>query len=139
MEECMTKTNHAPAPVIVRMPDGQTYLIRTLLSAANHKQKKGENYCSAGLTLTPRATGRSGRSLCPFATRGCAQSCFADFDRLAWPQVKRAAVARTLLLARQPDCFEAILRADIARKLAHAGRRPLAVRLNVVSDVAWER
>jgi hypothetical protein len=124
---------------MIQMPDGQPYIIKTLLSAANHKQAKGDGYCSVGLTLTPRATGRSGRSLCPFATKGCARSCFADFDRLAWPQVKRAAVARTLLLSRQPEHFQAILRADIARKLAHAGRRPLAVRLNVVSDVAWER
>src|SRR3954452_15736553 len=84
--------------VLVEMPDGQPHIIKTLLSAANHKQEKGVGYCSVGLTLTPRATGRSGRSLCPFATRGCARSCFADFDRLAWPQVKRAAVARTLLL-----------------------------------------
>jgi hypothetical protein len=125
-------------PVLVEMPDGEPYILKTLLSPANHKQAKGEGYCSVGLTLTPRATGRSGRRLCPFATRGCARSCFADFDRLAWPQVKRAAVARTLLLARRPDLFQAILRADITRKLARADQ-PLAVRLNVVSDVAWER
>jgi hypothetical protein len=125
--------------VTVQMPDGRPYILKRLLSAANHKQEKGEGYCSVGLTLTPRATGRSGRNLCPFATRGCARSCFADFDRLAWPQVKRAAVARTLLLSRQPECFQAMLRADIARALAHARRWPLVVRLNVVSDVAWER
>jgi hypothetical protein len=37
--------------------------------------------------------GRTGRNLYPFATRGCERSCFADFDRQAWPQVKRAAAA----------------------------------------------
>ena len=121
------------------MPDGQPYILKTLLSAANHKQEKGEGYRSVGLTLTPRATGRAGRNLCPFATPGCARSCFADFDRLAWPKVKRAAVARTLLLARDPGRFEAILKADLARELAHAGGLPLVARLNVVSDVAWER
>jgi hypothetical protein len=127
-----------PGPVMVQMPDGQPYIIKTLLSAANHKQEKGEDYRSVGLTLTPRATGRAGRSLCPFATPGCARSCFADYDRLAWPQVKRAAVARTQLLVRHPELFQAILRADIAREIAHS-QRPLVVRLNVVSDVAWER
>jgi hypothetical protein len=128
-----------PGPVEVAMPNGQPYIIKRLLSAANHKQAKGEGYRSAGLTLTPRATGRAGRNLCPFATKGCARSCFADFDRLAWPQVKRAAVARTLLLGRHPELFRAMLRADIGRELAHAGGLPLAVRLNVVSDIAWER
>jgi hypothetical protein len=126
-------------PVTVQMPDGQPYILKTLLSAANHKQEKGAAYHSVGLTLTPRATGRAGRNLCPFATKGCARSCFADFDRLAWPQVKRAAVARTLLLSRHPELFRAILTADISRELAHAGALPLVVRLNVVSDVAWER
>ena len=89
-----------PHPVTVIMPDGRPYTIKKLLSAANHKQEKGVGYRSVGLTLTQRATGHAGRNLCPFATPGCARSCFADFDRLAWPQVKRAAVARTLLLAR---------------------------------------
>ena len=128
-----------PGPVTVLMPDGRPHVLKSLLSAANHKQEKGVGYRSVGLTLTPRATAHSGRNLCPFATAGCARSCFADFDRLAWPQVKRAAVARTLLLARHPDLFRAILNADIARELALAGSQPLVARLNVVSDVAWER
>jgi hypothetical protein len=128
-----------PGPVTVPMPDGQPYIIRRLLSAANHKQEKGVGYRSVGLTLTPRATGHAGRNLCPFATPGCARSCFAGFDRLAWPKVKRVAVARTLLLSRHPGLFRAILAADIARELALAGSQPLVVRLNVVSDVAWER
>jgi hypothetical protein len=126
-------------PVTVLMPDGRPYILKRLLSSANHKQEKGIGYRSVGLTLTPRATGHSGRNLCPFATPGCARSCFADYDRLAWPQVKRAAVARTLLLARDPGRFQAMLRADLARELAHAGGLPLVARLNVVSDVAWER
>jgi len=128
-----------PGPVTVQMPDGQPYIVKTLLSAANHKQEKGAGYRSVGLTLTPRATGRAGRNLCPFATKGCARSCFAGFDRLAWPQVKRAAVARTLLLARHPELFRAILTADLTRELARAGDLPLVARLNVVSDIAWER
>ncbi len=128
-----------PASVTVEMADGQPYILRRLLSAANHKQEKAVGYRSVGLILTPRATAHAGRNLCPFATPGCARSCFAGFDRLAWPQVKRAAVARTLLLARDPHLFRAILAADIARELAVAGPEPLVVRLNVVSDVAWER
>ena len=135
----MNTMQRRPGPVTVTMPAGRPYILKTLLSAANHKQEKGTSYHSVGLTLTPRATGHTGRNLCPFATRGCARSCFAGFDRLAWPQVKRAAVARTLLLVRQPELFQAMLRADLTRELAHAGDLPLVARLNVVSDIAWER
>ena len=46
-----------PGPVTVPMPDGEPYIIKSLLSAANHKQEKGLGYRSVGLTLTPRATG----------------------------------------------------------------------------------
>ena len=49
-----------PAFVTVPMPDGQPYIIKRLLSAANHKQEKGVGYRSVGLTLTPRATGTPG-------------------------------------------------------------------------------
>jgi hypothetical protein len=138
-ETIMQGMRSRPGPVTIEMPDGTPYLIKKLLSTANHKQEKGQGYRSVGLTLTPRATGRAGRNLCPFATRGCAFSCFAGFDRLAWPQVKRAAVARTRLLGQHPELFHAILNADIARELAQAGSLPLVARLNVVSDVAWER
>jgi hypothetical protein len=135
----MRATSSRPGSVIVPMPDGPPYTLNRLLSAANHKQQKGQGYRSVGLTLTPRATAHVGRNLCPFATAGCARSCFAGFDRLAWPHVKRAAVARTALLARDPVLFRAMLRAELARELANAGEHPLVVRLNVVSDVAWER
>jgi hypothetical protein len=123
------------------MPDGSTHVLTRLLSQANHKQEKGEGFLSVGLTLTPRATGRSGRSLCPFATRGCAAACFADYDRLAWPQNKRVAVARTRLLAQDLDLFFAMLMADLTRESTRANRLgiPLVCRLNVVSDVPFER
>jgi Gene product 88 len=130
-----------PGPAMVMMADGPPYIIKTLLSAANTRQRHGKGYLSVGLTLTPRATGRAGRNLCPFATKGCAATCFADYDRMAWPQNKRAAVARTLLLARDPKLFASILKADLAAELAKANKKglPLVCRLNVVSDVAWER
>ncbi|MEW4569547.1 hypothetical protein AB1L88_16905 [Tautonia sp. JC769] len=129
-----------PGPGMVLLPDGP-FIIKKLLSAANCRQRAGRGYISVGLTLTPRATGGGGRNLCPFATRGCSASCFADHDRMAWPQNKRAAVARTRLLAENPDLFAKILIADLERERELAGRKglPLVCRLNVVSDVAWER
>src|SRR5262249_9127371 len=98
-----------PSAVSVAMPDGSTHLLTKLLSHANHNQAKGAGFLSVGLTLTPRATGRAGRTFCSFATRGCAAACFADYNRLAWPRNKRVAVARTRLLAQSPEIFLAML------------------------------
>ena len=68
----MRATASSPGSVTIAMPDGQPYIIKTLLSAANHKQKKGADYHSVGLILTPRATGHAGRNLCPSGR--CARS-----------------------------------------------------------------
>jgi hypothetical protein len=125
----------------VSLPDGSTHVLTKLLSQANHKQAKGVGFLSVGLTLTPRVTGRAGRTLCPFATPGCAAACFADYDRLAWPKNKRVAVARTRLLAKDPELFFNLLVADLARESTRAERLGISLvcRLNVVSDVPFER
>src|SRR5581483_11020760 len=135
------RSNGTKQAIGVSMPDGSTHLLTRLLSQANHKQAKGTGYLSVGLTLTPRGTGRAGRTLCPFASPGCAASCFADYDRLAWPKNKRVAVARTRLLTQAPQRFYALLEAELARESVHAKRLgiPLVCRLNVVSDVPFER
>ena len=126
--------------ISVAMPDGSTRLLSQLLSRANHKQAKGAGFLSVGLTLTPRATGRAGRTVCSFATQGCAAACFANYDRLAWPQNKRVAVARTRLLTQNPELFFVLLVHDLARENARAERLGvrLVCRLNVVSDVPFE-
>jgi hypothetical protein len=130
-----------PSAVVVAMPDGSTHVLTNLLSKANHKQAKGAGFLSVGLTLTPRATGRAGRSFCRFATQGCAAACFADYNRLAWPRNKRVAVARTRLLAQNPEMFFVLLVNDLVRENARAERLgvSLVCRLNVVSDVPFER
>ena len=146
-----TLTNHGtrgtrsaksePGTALMTLPDGTEYRLTTLLSRANHKQIKGREYLSVGLTLTPRDSGGSGRNLCPFASAGCAATCLANSDRLAWPASKRAALARTLLLARNQERFRSMLVSELRRAEVRANGKgvPLVVRLNVVSDVPWER
>ncbi|SRR5579883_1428172 len=134
-------TDKSKREIKVPLPDGSTHTLTGLLSQANHKQAKGVGFLSVGMTLTPRATGRAGRTLCPFASPGCAAACFADYDRLAWPKNKRVAVARTRLLAQNPEEFLALLMADLARQKTRAQRLGvgLVCRLNVVSDVPFEQ
>ncbi len=125
--------------MIVNMTDGQ-FLLKKLLSSANDKQIEGVGYVNSNLVLTPRATGRSGLNLCPNATKGCSASCFADYDRMAWPLNKRIAVARTMLLASDPDAFFSMLTSDLRRLERLAEKKGLVAvcRLNVVSDVPFE-
>ncbi len=130
-----------PSPALVEMPDGTTHRLEVLLSNANYKQCKGQGYLSMGLTLTPRDSGGSGLHLCRHATAGCGAACFAGWDRLNWPNAKRAMVARTLLLAREPDQFRSMVGYELQQAQIQADERgvPLVCRLNVVSDVPWER
>jgi hypothetical protein len=123
------------------MPDGSYFTLTRLLSPANGKQRMGKGYLTVGLTLTPLATARAGRNLCPHATRGCAAGCYALADRLAWPQNKRVAVARTRLMTQDPAAFRDLLVRDLERARVTARRKgiPLVCRLNMVSDVPFER
>lgn len=128
-------------PRLIAMPDGTEYRLTRILSSANNAQQRGRGYRAVGVTLTPMATGGAGRNLCPHATKGCSRACFARHDRLAWWQNKRAAVARTQLLALEPDVFLEALIEELTRAAAAAGRRGQTVvcRLNVVSDFPYER
>jgi hypothetical protein len=64
-------------PVTGPMPDGQPYIIKTLLSAANHKQETGVGYRSVRLMLTLCDRGHVGRNLCPYRNH--------TFSRHGWP------------------------------------------------------
>ena len=127
-----------PGPVTVPMPDGEPYIIKSLLSAANHKQEKGVGYRSVGLTLTQRATGHAGET----CARSPPLAVPAPVSPISTGWLGRRSSAWrwrcTLLLAQHPELFRAILKADLARELAKAASEPMVARLNVVSDVAWE-
>ena len=112
----------------VAMPDGSTHVLTRLLSQANHKQAKGIGYLSVGLTLTPRATSAHRPHLVLVRDARLRAACFADYDRLAWPQNKRVAVAQTRLLTQDPEMFLVLLMDDLARESTRgAARRHIGV------------
>jgi hypothetical protein len=105
-----------------------------------HKSLK-MGYLTAGLHLAP--ANESGIvNMCPAHTAGCAAACIYHAGRAAFaPQVKLARIERTRMFMREPRLFWAMLRTDLLLLERAAARRSLkpAVRLNVTSDVAWER
>lgn len=111
-----------------------------LLSVSNRKTIKGEKYgwITGILHLAPATL--AGKTVCPFASKGCAAACLntAGFGRYA--RVQNARIARTKLFWKDRETFLSILAGEIGNlKLAAQKRRMrLAIRLNGTSDIAWE-
>lgn len=112
-----------------------------LLSKNNAKLLKGEKlgFLTLGLSLAPHTM--SGVNLCPHASAGCAAACLFSAGMGAFSNVKEARLAKAKFFnANQPE-FLAKLEKEIAAGIKRAAKngQKLAVRLNVLSDVAWER
>jgi len=112
-----------------------------LLSKKNAKLIKGEKlgYLTLGLSLAPHKM--SGVNLCPHASAGCAAACLFSAGMGAFANVAAARVAKAKFWNEKPTEFLAQLRKEIAAGVKRAAKngQKLAVRLNVLSDVAWER
>jgi hypothetical protein len=107
-----------------------------VLSLSNPKTRKGERhgYLTGVLHLTP------GRALCPHASPGCRAACLYLAGRGQLASVRAARVRRSQLLARSPAAFVELAAWDVLELAERAARerKRLAVRLNGMSDVAFE-
>lgn len=113
----------------------------------NPKLAKGEGWLVAGLHLAPHKLAGVG-NLCPYASKGCAAACLnlagrggmaLDSDGLN--QAQAARIRRTRYFKRDQAAFMLDLALEIEKAEQRAIRKgvKLAVRLNVLSDVLWER
>lgn len=110
---------------------------------ANTKTRKngGRGYRTAGLSLAPVWESGVG-STCPHATDGCSASCLNETGLAAiWPDIRAARIAKTVVYFRQREWFLDTLQHELTRwqRSAKRGNTTLAVRLNMFSDIAWER
>lgn len=114
-----------------------------LLTAPGANPKLAKNlamgYITAGLQLSP--ANESGRNLCPAHSPGCAAACLYWSGRGRMATVQKQRLAKTALWNEEPAVFMQLLKGDLAwlamqaRKL---GAKP-ACRMNVTSDIAWEK
>lgn len=133
------------AGVSVKMPDGSTYTIKELLGDgdSNHKLVKSDQanigYLTVGLSLAP--ANLSGYEVCASRSPGCTQACLNYTGMGQIKSVQRARIAKTILFMEQRELFMGMLYIEITkhRKKAHKQEKKLAVRLNMLSDIMWEK
>src|SRR4051812_3837817 len=144
-----------PPPLAVRLPDiptvpapwrGSVHVLRSLLGSGDDNPKlaksnrAGTGYKTWGLSLAPAT--ESGYNLCSSSTPGCRAACLyrQGHGRLD-PGIAVARIARAVAFKEHRDWFAASLVYELGRitRRADAEGYRIAVRLNVVSDVMWER
>lgn len=126
------------------LADGTPHYVHRLLTRGdkNIKLAKGKKkgYITMGLPLAPANT--SGYQVCPHSSAGCRAACiFESGHAMIFPLINRGRAARTRLWFEQRNEFKSRLLNELglAVKRAAKHRRLLAVRLNVFSDIPWER
>jgi hypothetical protein len=129
----------------VRMPDGSDYEVKVLLADgdSNTKLRKSDKaqrgYLTVGLSLAP--ANESGYEVCASRSPGCTRSCIFTSGFGVYDNVKRSRIAKTVLFFEQREVFKAMLRKELHKWRAKANKqgKVLACRLNVFSDILWER
>lgn len=131
----------------VLMQDGTLYNVRELLGKAesnvklSKSEKAGKNIMTVGLSLAPAHA--SGFNLCTSASKACVNACLftAGMAQLNPRMILPARIAKARMLRLHKDDFISRLRFELGKAVIRAARKDmeLYVRLNVVSDVMWER
>lgn len=130
----------------IKLPDGKLYIIHQLLSHGNDNYKLAlsnlysTKYLTVGLSLAPHTS--SGYNVCKDASPACSADCLFFQGRARYfKRINLARIAKTLLFFQERTIFRKMLFEEIAqyRRSALLTNKQLAVRLNVLSDIPWER
>ena len=117
------------------------------LLGGNLKTEKssGEGVLTKGLTLAPHTThGLHGFNTCPKASTECKSSCLgltAGGNRQYPDSALSSKVVRTHFIAKHPEHAARILDNEIGNHVKNAAKKDMkaGVRLNVTSDLSWEK
>jgi len=106
------------------------------LPESQHKLGMSERR-AVGLTLAP--ADMSGEyDACTWRTEACTTACvLATAGKSVFPSVIRGRTAKTKVLGQEPQAFITLLAHEIAEQTRRHG--PIDCRLNVASDLRWER
>lgn len=111
-----------------------------LLSTNAKLSKSVPGFLVMGLQLAPHNLAGI-KTVCPHASEGCKAACLYTAGQGVYQRVKQARVARTRFFWNDRAAFMTALYAEIAYYQRRAEKKglSLAVRLNTISDIAWER
>lgn len=111
-----------------------------LLTTNTKLAKDNEKYVALGLQLAPYTQAGMG-NVCPHASAGCAAACLFSAGRGRMPNVIKARIERTKFFFQHQRAFFALLFEEIQSEYAKAQKqgKKLSVRLNTISDIAWEK
>jgi hypothetical protein len=112
-----------------------------LLNTNYKLEKEVPGYRILGLSLAPH-TMAGGPTVCPYSTVECRSVCLGTETGMnRFKAALDAKVQRTRLWQKHPDRFRSQLATEVfnARRAAKKAGHKLAVRLNVYSDIEWER
>lgn len=119
------------------------YIPDALLSTRNQKLVKGEKfgYKTYGLSLAPFNQNSHGKNVCPMASAGCASACLFTSGHGSMSTVKKGRMNKTDFFLSDREKFLNMLYIEIAQlELKHKLEdTKFAIRLNVLSDISWEK
>lgn len=111
-----------------------------LLTTNTKLLKDSKNYLALGLQLAPHKQAGMG-NVCPNASKGCAKACLfsAGFGR--FDNVMQGRINRTKFFFEHREKFMETLFREIRAGIKKATKdsKKLAIRLNTISDIAWEK
>jgi hypothetical protein len=131
----------------VKMIDGSDYRVTKLLARGDSNtktaksDKAGRGIVTRSLSLAPAKA--SGFNLCTSASAGCIKGCLykSGYAKIHPRTIQPARIAKARFLRLHPQTFLDRLRSELSdadRYAAHKGVK-MYIRLNVISDVQWEK
>jgi hypothetical protein len=119
------------------------YVPNTLLTTRNKKLLKGSmwGWTTYGLSLAPFNQNSQGKNLCPMASTGCSSACLFTSGHGSMSTVKKGRINKADFFLSDRTKFLNMLYIEIAQlELKHKlEETKFAVRLNVTSDLSWEK
>lgn len=102
-------------------------------------KKMNDKYIGMGLSLSPHYT--SGKNVCASSTPECRKYCINWSGNGFYGSVQTARLKKTKLFHQNRTLFLRGLHGSIEQNIGRATRqgKQLAVRLNVFSDIMWEK
>lgn len=131
--------------ISVTLDNGEVYDVKTLLADGDSNAKlsksdaSGKGILTYGLSLAPGNL--SGFEVCASRSEGCTKACLYSAGMGQVHNVQKARIAKTKAFFQDRNTFKDMLIRELnsAENKGYKVNKRIAVRLNVLSDIMWEK